>query len=139
MIAPARRLGDRQHAPIYMCRHARYHVFRRAAQTLGPVRAHEIVVAANAARCDDDGLRLQRKLAHGDPRAGLAPLDRARFKDLALHAIDDSAAHRQRVDAMAKQERDQPLLARMRTRRTNGASTPGPVPQVRWKRGTELP
>ena len=26
-----------------------------------------------------------------------------------------------------------------RTRRSNGSSTPGPVPQVKWKRGTELP
>ena len=26
-----------------------------------------------------------------------------------------------------------------RTRRMNGASTPGPVPQEMWKRGTELP
>ena len=28
---------------------------------------------------------------------------------------------------------------RARTRRTNGSSTPGPVPQVTWNRGTELP
>jgi hypothetical protein len=26
-----------------------------------------------------------------------------------------------------------------RTRRINGSSTPGPVPHVMWKRGTELP
>jgi hypothetical protein len=32
-----------------------------------------------------------------------------------------------------------PSDAASRTRRTNGASTPGPVPQVTWNLGTELP
>ena len=32
-----------------------------------------------------------------------------------------------------------PSASAWRTRRTNGSSTPGPVPQVTWKRGTELP
>ena len=32
-----------------------------------------------------------------------------------------------------------PRSAAARTRRSNGSTTPGPVPQVMWKRGTELP
>ena len=32
-----------------------------------------------------------------------------------------------------------PAATPARTRRTKGSSTPGPVPQVMWKRGTELP
>ena len=32
-----------------------------------------------------------------------------------------------------------PRAAASRTRRSNGATTPGPVPHVMWKRGTELP
>src|SRR3954451_9352667 len=32
-----------------------------------------------------------------------------------------------------------PLAAAACTRRTNGSTTPGPVPQVMWNRGTELP
>ena len=38
-----------------------------------------------------------------------------------------------------KRSSTSPREAASRTRRTNGSSTPGPVPQVRWKRGTELP
>ena len=32
-----------------------------------------------------------------------------------------------------------PCFSPSRTRATNGARMPGPVPQVTWKRGTELP
>src|SRR6476469_2664482 len=32
-----------------------------------------------------------------------------------------------------------PLATAARTRRANGSTSPGPVPQVMWKRGTELP
>jgi hypothetical protein len=32
-----------------------------------------------------------------------------------------------------------PFATASRTRRSNGSTTPGPVPHVTWKRGTELP
>ena len=32
-----------------------------------------------------------------------------------------------------------PAATAARTRRSNGSTTPGPVPHVTWKRGTELP
>ncbi|MHC2709055.1 hypothetical protein ACVIQS_001916 [Bradyrhizobium diazoefficiens] len=32
-----------------------------------------------------------------------------------------------------------PLFIASRARRSNGSTMPGPVPQVTWKRGTELP
>lgn len=35
--------------------------------------------------------------------------------------------------------RTSPRATPSRTRRSNGATTPGPVPHVMWKRGTELP
>ena len=38
-----------------------------------------------------------------------------------------------------KRSSTSPRAAASRTRRSNGSTTPGPVPQVRWKRGTELP
>ena len=38
-----------------------------------------------------------------------------------------------------KANRIRPVATCSRTRRSNGATTPGPVPQVMWKRGTELP
>ena len=38
-----------------------------------------------------------------------------------------------------KRNSTRPFAAASRTRRSNGATRPGPVPQVMWKRGTELP
>ena len=38
-----------------------------------------------------------------------------------------------------KRSSTSPRATAARTRRSNGSTTPGPVPQVMWKRGTELP
>jgi hypothetical protein len=38
-----------------------------------------------------------------------------------------------------KRSSTRPRATAARTRRSNGSTTPGPVPQVMWKRGTEFP
>lgn len=43
------------------------------------------------------------------------------------------------VTRCRKRSSTRPLATASRTRRANGATTPGPVPHVMWKRGTELP
>ncbi len=48
---------DAEHAPVDVVGHARDHFARRLAHALGPVPAHEIMIAADAARRDDDRLR----------------------------------------------------------------------------------
>ena len=54
--------------------------------------------------------------------------------------VDRAAGDHELVDLVAEAQLDQPARGcASRTRRSNGSSTPGPVPQVRWKRGTELP
>ena len=57
----------------------------------------------------------------------------------AAHAGDRAAGDDQLVHAVAEAQLDQPFATASRTRRSNGSTTPGPVPQVMWKRGTELP
>lgn len=51
-----------------------------------------------------------------------------------LPAVRDSPVTRWR-----KRSSTSPRATPARTRRSNGATSPGPVPQVMWKRGTELP
>ena len=43
------------------------------------------------------------------------------------------------VDAVAEAQLDEPVALRLADAATNGSIRPGPVPQVTWKRGTELP
>lgn len=43
------------------------------------------------------------------------------------------------VTRWRKRKVTSPLATPSRTFRSKGATTPGPVPQVMWKRGTELP
>ena len=112
-----------------------------APQARGPVAAHELVVGADAARGDDDGLRAQREVAW-PPSRELAWPRRTPLgsRTRPAHAVDraaaDGAARRPGGGSAA---RPGPRRAASRTRRTNGSISPGPVPQVTWKRGTELP
>ena len=56
------RLGDGDHPAIDVKRHTDHHFFRRFTQPIPrPVFAHQIVVATNATRRDDDGKRDQRQ------------------------------------------------------------------------------
>ncbi len=103
-------LGDAEHAPVDVVRHAADHALGRIAQPLRPALAHEIVVAADAAGRDDDGLRLECKIADHGARAGMSALDRAGLQDLAVHAVDDPGRGGEATDAMAEAQRGEPLL-----------------------------
>ena len=138
--AARRRLDDIEHQPVDVLRHAGDHVARRLAQPLRPIAPHQLVIAADAAGGDDDRLRAQRERAGKPARTCGAALGVARLQHIALHAID----RRRRsllspVTRWRKRNVTSPRLSASRTRRTNGSITPGPVPQVTWKRGTELP
>ena len=80
------------------------------------------------------------EIAHDAAARLLAAADRRRFQDLA-----GDAGRRRRWSGSAGlpdggiSASTRPRAACSRTRRSNGSSTPGPVPQVKWKRGTELP
>ena len=65
----AARLDDVEHQPVDVIRHARDHVLRRLAQPLRPMAPHQLVIAADAARGDDDRLRAQRERAGEAARA----------------------------------------------------------------------
>ena len=114
--------------------------FGGVAEPLRPVLPHQIVIAADAAGGDDHRLRAQREIADDLARAALAALDARRLEDRAADAVDRAVGDRQRIDAVAEFE-GQPAAASAasRARRSNGSTMPGPVPQVTWKRGTELP
>ena len=56
------------------------HALGRLAEPLGPVRAHEVVVAADAAGGDDHRLRPELEVADDRARAGLPALDGARLE-----------------------------------------------------------
>ena len=80
-------------------------------------------------------------LSENVPTGGASSARRAPLARLQDFARTPSIAppSGQRGDAVAETQRDQPGFSASRTRRMNGAITPGPVPQVMWKRGTELP
>ena len=56
MTLAAGRLGDAEHPAVDVGGHAGDHPRRRRAEPLGPGLADEVVVAADAAARDDDGL-----------------------------------------------------------------------------------
>ena len=84
----------------------------RGAQPRRPVLPHQIVVAADAAGRDDDGLRAQRKFAGRLARTAFAPGDGIGFEDRAPDSIDGAVRDGQRVDAVAEFERQQPRFFR---------------------------
>jgi hypothetical protein len=55
--ARARRFADTEHATVNVRRHTAQHVGRWRSQALGPVFAHQIMVAADPSGRDDHGLR----------------------------------------------------------------------------------
>jgi hypothetical protein len=77
---------------------------RRRAQAGGPVLPDQLVVAADAAGGDDDGLRRDLELAGRVAGAGLTAGDVAGLEDGAADAGDRAAADDQLVDAVAEQQ-----------------------------------
>ena len=103
----ARSLRDREHAAVDVLRNAREHLSGWGAETSRPGASHEVVIATDAARRDDDCIRADRELADDVARARLPTLGRAGLEDVTAHAVDHTASERELVHAMAKAERDQ--------------------------------
>ena len=108
-------------------------------EALRPALAHEVVVAADAAAGDDDGLGADLEVADDLARAGRAAGDVARREHVAADAVDDAAGRRQLVDAVAEAQRHQAAVDSLLDPPDERLEHTGPVPQVMWKRGTELP
>ena len=102
-------LGDRQHAAVDMIGNAGDHPRRRAAKALRPILAHQLMIGADAAGRNDDGLRLERERADDLARTFAPALNVARRENIAAHAIDDRAGFGQRIDPVPELEGDQPL------------------------------
>ena len=79
---------------------------------------------------------LAGRLAVCRPRRARPRWARASCRHAGHGAVGGGAARRRGGGSAARRARARP---RSRTRRSNGSTTPGPVPQVMWKRGTELP
>jgi hypothetical protein len=97
------------------------------------------VVAADPARRDEvAGARSAKSPAasreEGSPRLASLGASTAPRTPSTAPPVDVSASTRWR-----KRKVSRPARSCSRARRTNGSSTPGPVPQVTWKRGTEFP
>ena len=136
--AGARALGDGQHAAVDVGGNARDHVLRRRAEPVTGqfVRTRSrlwpmppVVTTTAAARSsnspasrDDFHRAARRRRQHGPAYAD----DRA--------VLDDQV-----VDLVAVREGDLAAPSRRSTGSRKTRTTSGPVPQVRWKRGTELP
>ena len=80
----ARGFRDIEHQAVDMLGHARDHVARRLAEALRPIAAHQFMIAADAARRDDDRLRAQRERAGHAARAWPSAFRIARLQHLAL-------------------------------------------------------
>ena len=104
------RLGDGQHPPVHMVRHALHHELGRLAQPLGPVLPHQLVVAADAAGGDDDRAGPQRELTDDRTRALHSPGHIAGLEDRPAHAVDRSVREQELVHAVPELEGDQALL-----------------------------
>ena len=94
--------------------HAGDHVLRRRAEPLRPVAAHELVVAADAARGDDHRpaprARSRRPPCASSARRGARALGSS---TLAAHAVDRAAGDDQLVDAVAEAQLDEAARLRL--------------------------
>ena len=106
-LVGARALCDLEHPPVDVRGHAREHLRRRLAQALGPLLAHQVVVAPDAAGGEHHGLGGQVELPHLGAVALLASFDRVGLQDLAPHPGRRAAADGQLVDAVAEAQLDQ--------------------------------
>ena len=141
MTARAGGLGDAEHPAVDVGGHAGDHRLRRRAEPLGPGLADQVVVAADAAGGDDHGLRAAARTRR--PRSRLLAAPRSIVARLEHACRGRRRRRRPRRSARrpggGSRSASRPVAACSRTRRSNGSTTPGPVPQVMWKRGTELP
>ncbi len=131
--------GNADHQTVDMVRTPATCFSEAGRGALRPGLAHHVMIAANAAGRDDDTFAAETETA-GDNSVTIA--GRARhslLKHVTGHAGNNTAGPFDWVTRWRKRHWMRPDASCARRRRMNGASTPGPVPQVRWKRGTELP
>ena len=88
--AGARRFGDHHHPTIHMGRHASQHVLGRRTEPLWPMRAHQVMVAANAPRGDDHRLCSQLKFADNQARGSPSACLLTGLQNGTLYPIDDA-------------------------------------------------
>ena len=144
LITLARRLPRRSRASARRRARGRRRACASAAgrAARGQLRTDEVVVAADAARRDDHGLR--RELEGADRRRGelASPRPTALGSSTAPRTPVDGASGRRRGSSTRCRKRSVtrpralrlPHAAHERLERRRGRS-----PSVRWKRGTELP
>src|SRR5262245_784062 len=106
----ARCFGDAQHATVDIVGHAANHALRRDSKPLRPAPTHEIEVAADAARGNDNGLRLEHEATDHAARTGHAAIDFGGLQDVAFYAIDHTRRPRETINAMARAQRDEAQL-----------------------------
>src|SRR5579884_780053 len=99
-----------QHAPINVVGHARNEMFGSRPQSLRPVFAHQLMIAANPSRRDNHRLRPQRECSYNCPRTRHATSDSTCFQYLSLDPIYHATAFRQGSNAMTKAQADQSSL-----------------------------
>ena len=135
----ARGLGDTDHPAVNMFGHAGDHVFRWIAETLRPVLADQIVIAADAAGGDDHGLSMQREVADDLARGAFSALDIVGLENRAADAIDGAVGDAQRIDAVAEPERQPAARLRFARPPLEWFDDPRAGAQLTWNLGTELP
>ncbi len=97
-------LGDAEHPPVDVGGHPGDHPRRRPAEPLGPRPANEVVVAADAAARDDDGLGGDLEVADLGAAARPPALDVVVLEHGAAHPGDDAAGLDEGVDAVPEGE-----------------------------------
>ncbi len=98
------------------------------------------MVAADAAAGDGDRWGPQLEVADDLPVAGGPAQCRVVRENRTAYPDDGAAFDDQLVDAVPVKDGDQAGIdALLDTPDERRERTPGPVPQVMWKRGTELP
>ncbi len=135
--APAS-LGDAQHQAVDVAGTPESIFSGGSAEPLGPLGADQVVVAADTAGGDDHRLGLQLEGGRDLTAARGAALRPARLQDLAGDRVERPGRAGQAGDPVAEPQPDEPLGDALADAALE-ATTPGPVPQVMWKRGTELP
>ena len=102
--------SDLDHAPIDMMRNTGHHGARRIAEALArPVLAHEVEIAADAARGDDDGAGMELEIADEAAAGLLAALDGGGLEQRARDARDTAVGADEARRLMAELQRDAPL------------------------------
>ena len=124
-------LGGLQQGAVDVVRHPGDQVARRVAPAGRPVLPHQVEVAADSAAGHDHGRCGERELPDHGVRRAYAAGQLAALEHLAgqLDAVGP------RLDRRDPVPRPDPHLSGLQHPSANGSTSPGPVPQVRWKRG----